>query len=63
MPLSQTHDTQTWIFFHMPFCITPYDIKIVFGTESEHLENAISFEGKIKEKSAEKATKLNVTIF
>ena len=38
-------------------------IKIVLGTYQEHLQNAISFEGKILKKSAKMAKKLNFTNF
>ena len=57
---SQRHETQTIIFFHMLFYIwTQYNIIIVL----KHLQSTISFEGKIFEKSAEKAKRLNFTIF
>ena len=61
---NQGYETKTRILFHMPFYIwTQYNIEIALSTWKEHLQNAISFEDKIFKKSAEKAKKLNFTIF
>ena len=57
---NQRHETQTRIFFHMSFYIwAQYNTKIVL----EHLQSDLSFQGKIFKKSAEKAERLNFTIF
>ena len=46
----------------MPFYITRYNIKL-FWVLNQNIFKVTGFEGKIKEKSAEKATKLNFTVF